>query len=99
MPQIYYPELEAKAKRDYYRINLSSEEDEKLLRIFSETRFMFGAKLMTPGLPEQPEEFYRGVAAFDVLNDRHGPEFIEKYTGIRQPKPMKKRILDLVRRL
>jgi len=88
------PELEAAAKRNSYRDRLAELADEELIRIYRTAEERFGDKRFNAYLLGcQPEEFYKGAAAVDVLRDRHGDEFVEELTGVPQPKTLVGKIL------
>jgi hypothetical protein len=88
------PELEAAAKRNSYRDRLAELADEELIKIYRTAEERFGDKRFNAYLLGcQPEEFYKGAAAVDVLRDRHGDEFVEELTGVPQPKTLVGKIL------
>jgi len=88
MFQSYPPSLglEAAGKRSRWKNKLSDLPDIELVRIIKSVEEEFGDKeipfLM---IADQPDEFYKGAAAVDILRERHGPYYIEEKLSIRQP--------------
>jgi len=88
------PELEAASKRNTYRNRLVELTDGELIKIYRTAEEKFGDKKFNAYLLGcQPEEFYKGAAAVDVLRERHGDEFVEELTGVPQPKTLVEKIL------
>jgi len=91
------PELEAAAKRSSYRDKLAEASDEELIRIYRTAEEKFSNKRLKWHLLNcYPEEFYQGAAAVDVLRERYGNQFIERLTGVHQPKTLIQKIFHYI---
>ncbi len=95
-------EQQIATRRAKYKNELSELTDEDLYKISLFTAQKInevppGKLYLTVALDGMPVDFYRGLAAIDILRERHGIGIVEAITEIKPPKTLAEKIKELLK--